>query len=125
MRSDLTVLIIEDEDIVRSTLRRTLQRLDFQVVDVDGGEKALKLLTNAKNQFHCVIVDRMMPGLSGEQLIASIRKAQPDMPIVLTTGLPGDVDLSPGMVNSVLSKPWTLDDVARAVNNAIASKHRA
>jgi CheY-like chemotaxis protein len=116
-----TVLIIEDEDTVRRTLSRTLQRLQFQVVDVDGGEKAMDLLNNSEHKFHCVIVDRMMPGLSGTELIDSIRQAQPKMPIVLTTGVPGDANSSPN-VNSILSKPWTSADVARAVNEAIAKQ---
>jgi len=115
----IRVLIVDDEEIVRNTLRRTLVRLGYDVVDVENGDKALAAVKQNPKQFACVVVDRMMPGISGEQLIANIRSVNPDMPIVLTTGFADDIGLANDAIHAVLPKPWTTDDVSRAIHKAL------
>lgn len=113
------ILIVDDEEIVRNTLRRTLLRLGYTVIDVDNGDQALAAVQQNPKQFTCVIVDRMMPGVSGEQLIENIRTVAPELPIVLTTGFADDLAVGDDAIHAVLSKPWTTDDVTHAIQKAL------
>jgi two-component system C4-dicarboxylate transport response regulator DctD len=66
-----------------------------------------------------MVIDRIMPGLSGPQLINSIRSIDADVPIVLTTGFGDANDMPPGTISGLLSKPWTANDVVVAMRGAL------
>ncbi|KML44520.1 MULTISPECIES: response regulator transcription factor [Bacillaceae] len=68
------ILIAEDEEILRMLIADTLEEGDFEVDEAEDGEEALKLLE--KKQFDLVILDYMMPGLTGLDVIRKIRGEQ-------------------------------------------------
>lgn len=68
------ILIAEDEEILRMLIADTLEEGDFEVDEAEDGEEALKLLE--KKQFDLVILDYMMPGLTGLEVIRKIRGEQ-------------------------------------------------
>ncbi|WP_226617949.1 response regulator transcription factor [Cytobacillus firmus] len=68
------ILIAEDEEILRMLIADTLEEGDFEVDEAEDGEEALKLLE--KKQFDLVILDYMMPGLTGLDVIRKIRGKQ-------------------------------------------------
>lgn len=68
------ILIAEDEEILRMLIADTLEDGDFEVDEAEDGEEALKLLE--KKQFDLVILDYMMPGLTGLDVIRKIRGEQ-------------------------------------------------
>ena len=113
------VLVVDDNDVVRKTLARTLRRLGYTAVEAASGEAALEIIAGDTATFDCMVIDRVMPGLSGPQLIHSIRAIDTEVPIVLTTGFSDDDELPAGVVNSVLSKPWTTDDVTVVMRAAL------
>lgn len=113
------VLVVDDNDIVRRTLVRTLERLGYTTAEAATGEAALKIIATEETSFDCMVIDRIMPGLTGPQLIDNIRALDTDVPIVLTTGFGDADDLPAGLICCVLSKPWTAKDVTTAMRTAL------
>jgi len=124
MNDTPTLLVIDDDDSVRKALARTLERLDYQVVEAEDGEQALDLLNDIQANINGVIVDRIMPGIAGSDLIDRIRILQPDIPIVLTTGLPSQADAALG-INALLPKPWRVSDVQRTLQLVMGAEAQA
>ncbi len=115
----LRVLVVDDNDIVRKTLARMLERLGYIAIEAETGDAALKVIEAEDLSFDCMVIDRIMPGLSGPQLINSIRSIDADVPIVLTTGFGDANDMPPGTISGLLSKPWTANDVVVAMRGAL------
>jgi CheY-like chemotaxis protein len=114
----LTILIVDDEPLVRSVFRRTLARQGATVFDaalVSGAQALLQ-----ERPFDLVISDYRMPGATGADLIAWIRPRWPALPIIILSGYPeeaGDVD-----AELILAKPLGQDAFLQAVLSVIATR---
>ncbi len=71
---------------MRTMVEALLQRCGFEVSCADGGEAALALMNGQGVRFHAVVCDFNMPGLSGIEVAQEIRRTQPQLPIVLSSG---------------------------------------
>lgn len=83
-----TVLVVDDQQEVLTSVRRLLEREGHRVLVADSGARALT--TFADEQVDLVLVDYVMPRMNGEQVVAEIRKLDPDVQIVLQTGYSGE-----------------------------------
>lgn len=79
---DPKILIVEDEDKIRSVLRAYLVREGFQVEEADSGDKGLAIFEG--DRFDLVLLDLMLPGMPGEKVAAAIRQ-KGDTPIIMIT----------------------------------------
>jgi len=79
------VLIVDDDMLLLATLEAMLIDEGFEVVAVDGGQKAITALMS--QPFDVVLVDMVMPGMDGFQTIRECRRIDPTMPIVAMTGV--------------------------------------
>jgi two-component system, cell cycle sensor histidine kinase and response regulator CckA len=122
----LNILVVDDNDIVRSTLCKTLHHQGYEVSDASTGTEALGLIDESTSGFDCMIIDRVMPGLSGPQLIEHIRQQITDVPIILTTGFSGkgDSSMDNEMIDGLLQKPWTAKEVTRIIQQAIIKRQQ-
>ena len=82
--ADAHVLIVDDEELYRKALQRILKRAGHEVSLAPSGSEALALIGN--DQFDLVLCDLQMPGMSGLELIESVRETHPDLPCILVTG---------------------------------------
>ncbi len=105
------ILVVDDEAMVLESVQLTLTHLGYGVESASSGVEALEKLT--KGTFDLVVTDRRMPGMTGEQLAAEIKKRCPEMPIVLLTGFPPDCQ--PPEVDTVLMKPFSVADLRNTV----------
>ena len=80
----LTVLLVDDDALVRQIVTAILEKMGCQVTSVDSGKEALKVLES--QQFNLLVTDFMMPELSGEELIAEIHSRGHQLPVVVMTG---------------------------------------
>ncbi|MBE0465884.1 MAG: MEDS domain-containing protein [Candidatus Desulforudis sp.] len=110
-----SVLLIDDDPAVLTTLQDLLVALGCRVKAVRGGEEALGVLT--WEPFDLVFCDLAMPGLTGLEVGARIKSVYPEMPFVLVTGWvdPALDDTITDSVDLVLRKPVTLDDLRHAL----------
>ena len=115
------VLLIEDDHEVAALTCELLTSLRFSVNHVASPDAALRILMQS-HDIDIVVTDVMMPGpVNGLQLARDIRKRQPALPILLTTG---SVPTPAGMENDefpLLLKPYSADSLARALDAAFAT----
>src|SRR5205085_10503308 len=76
-----TVLLVEDEPMVRTVAERALTRHGYSVITADNGEEALEILDRGE-EFVLLISDVVMPGMDGPTMVAEARKSRPDLPIL-------------------------------------------
>jgi PAS domain S-box-containing protein len=115
------VLLVEDDHEVAALTRELLTSLGFSVNHVASPDAALRIV-NHSHEIDIVVTDLMMPGpVNGLQLAQEIRKCQPGLPILLTTG---SVSTPAGMESDefpLLLKPYSADSLARALEGAFAT----
>ncbi len=110
------ILVVDDESIVRDSIRKVLQFDGHSVEVATCGEEALALLRNSI--FDLVITDYDMPRMKGEQLAAAVKTLQPDLPVLLVTAYgeqlrPSGIPLS--AVDGILAKPFQLEELRHAI----------
>jgi DNA-binding response OmpR family regulator len=106
-----TVLIVEDEQHLADGLRFNLEAENYGVEVVDNGEAALALLTENPARFDAVLLDVMLPGIDGFQVVRELRKAGQFIPVLMLTARDHDNDVLKGFeagTDDYLPKPFEL-----------------
>ncbi|MCD4686205.1 MAG: response regulator transcription factor [Anaerolineae bacterium] len=81
---DAYILLVDDEDAIRYSISKTLQRVGYQVHTAASGEEALEMLD--RQPYDVVLTDIRMPGLTGVELLAKIKEHSSDVVVILLTG---------------------------------------
>jgi two-component system cell cycle sensor histidine kinase/response regulator CckA len=120
------ILVVDDERMVRDVLRRLLERAGHQVVVADGGAEGVETYRRQWHHVDLVILDVMMSDMDGREALARMRAVNPAIRAVLSSGyaMDGDALLATDGVR-LLQKPYTLEDVSRALAEALAAPARA
>lgn len=114
------ILVVDDEESVRSLIGRFLNRLGFRATEASSGEEALDAL--AQGQFDLVLSDVHMPGMNGMSLLAEVRRRYPDTPVLMLTGCENvstAVDAMKSGAFDYVLKPFRLDQVEASVREAL------
>jgi putative two-component system response regulator len=114
------VLVIEDEEVVRSLIVEVLEDAGYDVMQADRAERGLELI--ADDTPSVVISDIVMPGLSGLELLESVRGSHPSLPVVLVTGAGTYGNLTRALsygASGVVVKPFSHSDLVNAVRAAL------
>jgi CheY-like chemotaxis protein len=117
------VLVVEDNSVLAAALISTLQQLGYQVLEARNGEDAARLMAQEGNKVNLILSDLLMPLMSGEALIQSLRAQGWGQPVVVLSGHPLPESafeqlLSQGQI-SWLPKPPTLAQLAAALHQAL------
>ncbi|HEX7481022.1 MAG TPA: ATP-binding protein [Polyangiales bacterium] len=118
-----TLLIVDDEPLVRRALRALLERAGYRVLEAGHGGDALQLLALGEPRVDLAIVDRSMPEMSGEELLVQLAARGLDVPVLLLSGNPG-ATLPSARVHAVLAKPVDSQTLLDAVREAIDVRKR-
>jgi PAS domain S-box-containing protein len=116
------VLFVDDEPALSNVTRRMLERLGYQVLAFRSATDALALFRADPSAFDLVISDLTMPGLTGTQLAAEMRRVRANVPVILSTGYLDRLDtevVKSLRVQDVLVKPYTTEALAAAVHRAL------
>jgi two-component system cell cycle sensor histidine kinase/response regulator CckA len=118
-----TVLLVEDEPMVRTVAERALTRHGYKVVTADNGEEALEILDQGE-AIDLLISDVVMPGMDGPTMVREARKSRPELKILFMSGyaeeqLRKSIDIE--NVN-FLPKPFSVTDLAEAARRAVGTK---
>jgi CheY-like chemotaxis protein len=117
--------VVDDEDIVRDMVQAMLSRSGYEVVAVPGGREAIETLRDAPETIDLVILDMVMPGLSGRETFLRVREARPGIPVVLCSGfgLNGEAQalLDEG-VRAFLTKPYTMNELLDCVESILGAR---
>src|SRR5215831_14948445 len=79
------VLIVDDDPVARRLVENMVSRAGYEPVIAEGGDLALAILTGGKTRIDCVILDLVMPDLDGLGVLAKMREAGLDVPVIVQT----------------------------------------
>ena len=96
-----TILLVDDEDLLREGVREILEMSDYQVIESRDGEEALELF--AINNVDLVISDIIMPNMDGVDFVSRLRESFPDVPILTISGGSRVVSARFGLDSALLS----------------------
>jgi CheY-like chemotaxis protein len=108
-----TALVVDDEPLVRHLVRRILEPEVCGVVEVEDGEKALRLIERARESIDVVLTDLAMPGIDGFDVVDVLSRHLPELPVLCMSGY-----VSPATVGRAvpfLQKPFTAEALRDAV----------
>ncbi len=107
-----TVLVIDDEDLVRDVVARMIEDLGYAAVTAADGQAGLDIIE--RQTIDAVLVDLTMPRMSGVDVIATLRRTRPTLPIVLCSGYDRD-RRGPVDVDAYLPKPFRIEVLEQAL----------
>ena len=81
-----TILLVEDEEAVRSFAARALKMRGYSVIEASGGEEALEIVKSAKAPIHLLITDVVMPNMDGPTLVRAVKRIKPEMAVIFMSG---------------------------------------
>ena len=115
-----TILMADDDEMVLNLGRQMLERMGFNVLTAKDGPEAIRLYQNNSDIIDLVISDTMMPG-DGEHLLKQIRKINPDVRFLRTSG---DIGKRPGIdnlkIDGFIQKPYTFDDLSEIISKVLS-----
>jgi two-component system cell cycle sensor histidine kinase/response regulator CckA len=118
-----TVLLVEDEPMVRAVTERALTRHGYTVITADNGEEALEVIGRGED-IDLLLSDVVMPGMDGPAMVAEARKQRPELKVLFMSGYAEEqLRHSLGVDNAhFLAKPFSVQDLAEAAKRAIGPK---
>jgi PAS domain S-box-containing protein len=121
-RNNETVIIAEDEAMVRTIMARTLRDCGYTVLEAADGRAALDLLEAQPGEVSLVIADVVMPDLGGREMAARVAERWPDVPVLFTSGYTGMDVVRRGLLDEgreFLQKPLAPEALARKVREMV------
>ena len=121
------VLVVDDEADIRKSVRLTLTKLGFDVIEAEDGEKGIAAIRSGDNplMLDTIICDLVMPKVNGMEAIALFREQFPGVPVIVLTGHPNvenASDLFKQGVVDYLVKPIVPEKLAAAVTKAVKGR---
>ena len=116
-----TILLVEDEAILRHLGAAILQRYGYQVLLAEDGVQALEVYTEHKGNIDLVFLDLTMPRLAGKDTFVQLAKMDPDVRVLFTSGYSAESPVvgEPGQVLGFLGKPYRPEDLALTIRSAL------
>ena len=115
------ILVVDDQPILRETLKNFLSRQNYSVLLAGNAEEALKILSKAK--VDVMLVDQVMPGMSGTELLAIVREDYPETIRIILTGhatLNDAIDaINKGEVHRFFTKPCKIEELVQTIEELI------
>ena len=116
------VLLVEDEPRVRAQARRLLQRSGYEVLEASDGGEGKRIFAERQRDVAVVVTDVVMPIVSGVEMVATMRAARPELPVVFVSGYTAeDQDLPIDEQTAFLTKPYTIESLCDAIASVVPS----
>ena len=117
-----TILLVEDETLVRELAARVLRQQGYKVLDVEDGPKALQLVQHYGQDIHLLLTDVIMPQMNGKTLAEQLKTVQPELKILFTSGYTNNSItlrgvLEPGVM--FIQKPFSPIDLTRKIRQVL------
>ena len=128
LRGSETILVIEDEDVVRKLISAILQRNGYRALAAEDGEQALRLSAEQEGPTHVLLADVVMPRMNGRELAERFRSSRRDLWVLYMSRYTGNAmvhnELSETSGDRILEKPFLHDDLLRPVRVTLSSRPR-
>lgn len=116
-----TILLVDDEQAVRSIVQRILRRANYEVVEAEDGAAAIRIAESHPGAIDLVVTDMFMPGMMGPEMVRKLMVMRPGIRALFMSGY-ADKDSTSGvpMGANFLGKPFSSQELAKAVEAALA-----
>ncbi|HTF77949.1 MAG TPA: PAS domain S-box protein [Bradyrhizobium sp.] len=122
-----TILVVEDDKLVREYVLTQLRSLGYVTLDAANGAEALAIIA-AGNHFDLLFTDVIMPGaMNGRQLATEVQKSKPELKVLFTSGYTENAIIHHGRLDTgvlLLAKPYRKSDMAGMIRKALADQSR-
>jgi PAS domain S-box-containing protein len=117
-----TILVVEDEELLRGAVSKSLRRLGFLVVEAGDGSQAMELLRARKDELRAVLLDVTLPGVSSREILDEAGRIRPNMRVVVTSAYSKEtVDSTFGLpVPHFIRKPFLIGDLMRMLTGPLS-----
>lgn len=115
-----TILLVEDEVSILDASKMILEAGGYEVLTAKDGTEALAAYARHKDRIRLIVTDMSMPLMNGEATIRAVRYLNPDLPVIVSSGLPFDRDGLGSTVKAILQKPYTGKQLLAMVRTVLA-----
>lgn len=118
-----TILVVEDEQLVRSLIMRSLQRAGYQVLTADGIEEAVRVATDHSGPIDLLLTDVVLPGANGRLVAEAVAVLRPGISVVYMSGYTEDAIVHQGVLDpgiNFLEKPFTREELLQRMATTLA-----
>jgi CheY-like chemotaxis protein len=112
-----TILVVEDDAIVRMLIVDVLEELEFKVLEADGSEQALVKLKDLNQQIDLMMTDVGLPNMDGRELANEARVLRSALPILFASGYAETIEVPQGM--HLIGKPFSIDQLRDKVKRIL------
>ncbi len=120
-----TILLVEDEEAVRSFAARALRMRGYNVLEASGGEEALEIVKAGETEIHLLITDVVMPNMDGPTMVRHVKELKPELAVIFMSGYAEEAfrrsDQSSEDIH-FLPKPFGLKQLAAKVKDVLSSQ---
>ena len=119
----ISILVVDDEAVIREGLQRTLDGERFSVETCKSGHAAIELLQD--KDYDLIITDLKMPGMNGIEVLKAVKGLQPDVPVIMITGyatVDTAVEAMKNGATDYISKPFTPDQIMEKIDKSIEQR---
>ncbi len=121
-RGSGTILVVDDDAMIRGLATRMLEHLGFEVITASDGQEAVKIFKDRAEMIACVLLDLTMPRMGGEEAFAEMLGIRADVPVILSSGYNKEVvteEISAKGLAGFLQKPYVLETLAHVLKKVL------
>jgi two-component system, cell cycle sensor histidine kinase and response regulator CckA len=123
-----TILVVEDEDMVRRLAREVLEMNGYHVLEAANGPAAITVCKEYEQPIQLLLTDVVMPEMSGRELAGHLARLRPEIKVLYMSGYTNDAIVHHGMLDagiSFLQKPFAPNAIARKVREVLSSRRKS
>ena len=120
-----TILLIDDEKMILEVGCELLQEMGFKVLSAMSGQEAINVFQNSREKIDMIIMDMIMPGMSGSETFDHLRKIKPDVKILLSSGYSVDGQATKILqrgCNGFIQKPFNINQLAQKIQKILPNQ---
>ena len=122
-RDGVTVLLVEDDAVMRRLTRKMLEEHGYRVLEAEDGNAAMKMISSANTKVDLLLTDVVMKGMTGPDLVLKLMESHPNMKVVYMSGYTGElVTNQQGNGLRLLEKPFTRTMLLQSLNRALSEE---
>ena len=113
-QSSPTILMVEDEAILRSAVAKGLQKRGFRVLEAGDGNHAMHLLATYEGEIHLMVLDVTLPGIPSPEVFKGAQRLRPDMRVVITSAHPrktAELCFEGIQIRQFIRKPYSVSEL--------------
>jgi len=117
-----TILVVDDEEMIKDLARDILARYGYRVLTAGGGEEAVEVYRQHKKEIAVVVLDIMLPDVGGREVFRRIREIDPEAQVIIASGYNQERDAADLLKEGALKfvqKPYRIDSLVGAVGEVI------